>query len=122
MATVILPKPHLLEDAGSPTGFRLNIAGDAFFMEQLAQSPSIVNSYLGGTPANNYQIDTKNLVMQVVSDGRTATDATIHIQSGGKENSSPCNLKKNNSGQWKLFDIGAIATGVQKTEAEKGDF
>nr|MDO8112001.1 hypothetical protein [Candidatus Sigynarchaeota archaeon] len=122
MATVILPKTHLLPLDSSPTGFKINFQGDGFFLEQMAASPQIVNSYLGGTPDNNYTVDTKNLVMNIVSDGRTPTDATIHIQSAGKDFSSPCNLRKNNNGQWKLFTIGSIATGVQKTEAEKGDF
>jgi hypothetical protein len=122
MATLILPKTHCLADGGSPTGFKLNFGGDGYFMEHMAESPRIVNSYLGGSPTNDYAVDTKNFVMHVVSDGRTPLDATIHIQSEGKDFSSPCNLRKNNSGQWKLFKIGSIATGVQQTEKEKGDF
>ncbi|NMC03892.1 MAG: hypothetical protein GYA24_01710 [Candidatus Lokiarchaeota archaeon] len=122
MATLILPKTHLLPDNRSPTGFKLNFMGDGYFMEHMAESPRIVNSYLGGSPENNYEIDTNNLVMHIVSEGSNAESVTIHIQSAGKDFSSPCNLRKNNSGQYKLFQIGSIATGVQKTEQEKGDF
>jgi hypothetical protein len=122
MATVILPKTHCLPDSNSPTGLKLNMMGDGYFMEHMAESPRIVNSYLGGSPTNNYEIDTKNLVMHIVSEGTSPDTVTIHIQSEGKDFSSPCNLRKNSSGQWKLFQIGSIATGVQKTEQEKGDF
>ncbi len=46
----------------------------------------------------------------------------IFIQSGGKDNATPLQLRKNNSGQWKLTEYSSVCTGVKKTPQEEGDF
>jgi hypothetical protein len=122
MATVVLPKTFLLTNTSSPTGFKLNQRGDGYLLEHMRENPRIVNSYLGGTPDNNYKIDPANIDMHVVAEATVETDATIKVQSAGKDLDSPCFLRKNNEGQWKLFGFSSIATGVKKTEQEKGDF
>ena len=122
MATVPLAKTFLLTSTESPTGFKINPGGDGYLMEHMRESPRIINSYLGGTPKNNYEIDPENIDMHIVGEVIEGTDAVIKIQSGGKDLDSPCALRKNKDGQWKLFGFSSIATGVQQTEAEKGDF
>jgi len=122
MATVVLPKTFLLTSTSSPTGFKINPRGDGYLMEHMRESPRIVNSYLGGSPDNNYKIDPANIDMHLVAEAIVGTDATIKIQSAGKDLDTPCFLRKNNEGQWKLFGFSSIATGVKKTEQEKGDF
>ena len=122
MATVVLPKTFLLTSTSSPTGFKINPRGDGYLMEHMRESPRIVNSYLGGSPDNNYKIDPENIDIHLVAEAIIGTDATIKIQSAGKDLDTPCFLRKNNEGQWKLFGFSSIATGVKKTEQEKGDF
>jgi len=122
MATIPLAKTFLLTSTESPTGFKINQRGDGFLMEHMRESPRIINSYLGGTPKNNYEIDPENIDMHLVGEIIEGTDAVIKIQSGGKDLDSPVSLRKNKDGQWKLFGFSSIATGVQQTEAEKGDF
>lgn len=122
MATIPLAKTFLLASTESPTGFKINRAGDGYLMEHMRESPRIINSYLGGTPDNNYELDPENIDMHIVGEVIEGTDAAIKIKSSGKDLDTPCPLRKNKDGQWKLFGFSSIATGVQQTETEKGDF
>jgi len=122
MATIPLAKTFLLADASSATGFKINRTGDGYLMEHMRENSRIINSYLGGTPDNNYELDPENIDMHIVGEVIEGTDAVIKIKSSGKDSDSPCPLRKNKDGQWKLFGFSSIATGIQQTEAEKGDF
>jgi hypothetical protein len=127
MATVILAKPFLLKSSSSPTGFKVNQKGDGYLLEHMRASPRIIKSYFGGNTKNNYEVDPEKLDMHVVGEYRGKTDrgipeACIKLQSGGKDYDTPLFLRQNNQGQWKMFGFSSLATGVQETEAELGDF
>jgi len=60
--------------------------------------------------------------MTVVSKKDHGKGVKIFIQSGGKDNPTPLQLRKNSSGQWKLTNYSSVCTGVKKTVEEEGDF
>ena len=127
MATLILAKTFLLKKSGSPTGFKINPAGDGYLMEHMRESPRIIKSYFGGTDKNNYEMDPENLDMHVTGkyEGKTQRgipEGCINLQSGGKDFETPMFLRRNNKGQWKMFGFSSLATGVKETEEEIGDF
>jgi hypothetical protein len=103
------------KDPKSPTGFKLSVSDRTLF-EQMAESPEIVNSYLGGTPDNGYRVDPSHLMMMVLSEGHDKDWCTVTIQSAGKAFSTPCNMGKDGTGRWKLLQIASMATGVQKAK------
>jgi hypothetical protein len=43
-------------------------------------------------------------------------ESKIFMQSGGKDNPTPVQLKKNKEGYWKLFNASSIATGVKRIQ------
>jgi len=122
MATIILAKPLLEENSNSPTGFGLSKSGEGNLMQHMAEVPEIVRSYLGGTPENDYKLDVNKIVMTIVGEGTAGDDTTIAVQSAGKDEPSSCNLRKNNSGQWKLFNIDSLTTDVKPPKSKAGDF
>ena len=123
MATLVLPKPRLLVSKTSPSGYTPNPKGEGYFLNHMHENPRVVPSYLGGTPDNNYEIDPNNLQMTVVQEGVSGREAVVIIQSAGKDFSTPCGLRMNSSGYWKIFKgTGSIATGAKVTEEEKWDF
>ncbi|HUX98476.1 MAG TPA: hypothetical protein VMV49_02865 [Candidatus Deferrimicrobium sp.] len=127
MATIILAKTFLLKNSSSPTGFKVNPKGDGYLLEHMRETPRIVKSYFGGTPENDYEVDTENLDMLVVGKYEGKTDrgipeACITIDSGGKDFDTPLFLRRNDQGQWKMFGFSSFATGVQETKKELGDF
>ena len=123
MATLVLPKPRLLRSPGSPSGYICNPKGAGYMLRHMRENPRVPPSFLGGGPDNDYAIDEKNLVLNIVEEGVSGREAVVVIQSAGKDFSTPCGLRMNSSGYWKIFKgYGSIATGVQKTEEEKWDF
>lgn len=127
MATVILASTFLLKNTSSPTGFKVNRAGDGYLLEHMRESPRIIQSYFGGSPENNYTVDPEKLDMHVVGkyEGKTQQgipEACITLNSGGKDFDTPLFLRKNNQGQWKMFGFSSLATGVQVTKEELGNF
>ena len=113
MLTVTLS--DVWKDPKSPTGFKLSVSDRTLF-EQIAESPQIVDSYLGGTPNNDYRVDPTHLVMTVLSEGHDKDWCTVTIQSAGKAFSTPCNMGKDGTGRWKLLQIASMATGIQKAK------
>ncbi len=123
MATLVLPKPRLLKSPSSPSGFICNPKGEGYMLRHMRENPRVPLSFLGGSPDNDYKIDENNLTMNVVEEGVYGREAIVVLQSAGKDFSTPCGLRMNSSGYWKIFKgTGSIATGVQKTEEEKWDF
>ena len=123
MATLVLPKPRLLKNAASPSGYICNPKGAGYMLRHMRENPRVPLSFLGGSPDNDYQIDENNLQLNVVEEGVSGREAIVVIQSAGKDFATPCGLRMNSSGYWKIFKgYGSIATGVQKTEEEKWDF
>jgi len=123
MATLTLPKNFCEKDSSSPSGFKLSIKGELYYLEQIRKRPNIIKSYLGGTPANNYEIDPDNLKLNVVEEAVEKDKAIIVIQSAGKDNNTPMQLKKNKHGYWKIFmGTSSIATGVKVTSDQVDDF
>ena len=112
MVTVVYPEKDLLKDPKSPSGFKLTNQ-DRNFMDHLAEQPDIVNSYLGGTPGNGYQIDVNHLVLTVTHEGFDNDWGTVTVQSGGKDFSTPMNVGKDAEGRWKVLEIAVMATGVK---------
>ncbi len=123
MATLCLPKNFCHKDPGSPSGFTIDIKGELYFLNQVREHPNNIKSYLGGTPDNNYEIDEDNLKLHIIKEGIEKNKALIIIQSAGKDNPTPVELKKNKHGYWKIFKgTGSIATGVKVTAEEQDDF
>ncbi|NHI91326.1 MAG: hypothetical protein EAX96_02400 [Candidatus Lokiarchaeota archaeon] len=123
MATLVLPKPRLLVSKSSPSGYITNPKGEGYLLNHMKENPRVVPSYIGGSPDDNYQIDPNNLQMTVLEEGVSGREAVVVIQSAGKDFPTPCGLRMNNAGYWKIFKgTGSIATGAQVTEEEKWDF
>jgi hypothetical protein len=73
----------------------------------------IAASYLGGTLANKYKPDYKMTIKFVSSSKRGEKESKVFIQSGGKDNPSPVQLRKNDDGYWKIFEYSSLYTGVK---------
>ncbi len=121
MMTVVVSKKHCMEDGKSPSGLKLGRSAK-YFIGQFKKNPQIAASYVGGTPENRYKYKKSELVMTVVKKQDYQGGYKIFIQSGGKDNPTPLQLKKNSSGQWKLTEYSSVCTGVKKTPEELGDF
>jgi len=121
MMTVIVSKRDTMEAGGSPSGLKLRPSAK-YFIGQFKRNKNIARSYVGGNPANGYKIDEDKLVMTVVKKDEFGKGLKIFIDSEGKDFDTPVQLRKNNSGQWKLIEYSSICTGVQKTLEEEGDF
>ncbi len=122
MATLVLPKNYLLVDSTSPSGFKLGKT-ERYLFYHIRENPNTIPSFLGGNPNNNYKVDPNNLEINVVQEGVSGREAVVVLQSGGKDFSTPCGLRMNKDGYWKIFKgTGSIATGVKVTEEEKWDF
>ncbi|MHA1380099.1 MAG: DUF6935 domain-containing protein [Candidatus Helarchaeota archaeon] len=124
MATLCIPTTFLRKDSGSPSGWTMDMKGELYYLDQIRKHPENVKSYLGGTPANGYQIDEDNLELNIIKEGiEKDKKALIVIQSAGKDFPTPIELKKNKHGYWKIFKgTSSIATGVKKTSDEVDDF
>ncbi len=124
MITLTVKKDYMQNDPASPSGLKLPQAGEGYFVQHMLESPNIVLSYFGGTPANNYEIDKDNLEMLVIGKAidNKSKHAVIDVQSGGKDIYSRVKLQQNKKGIWKLYSTSSMATGVKKTEEEVGDF
>jgi len=123
MASLLLPTPRLHKNPKSPSGWALNKPTELFFLEHMKENPNTPKSYLGGTPQNNYEIDENNLKLHVVQEGVKDREAVVVIQSAGKDFSSPCGLRLNKDGYWKIFKgTGSIATQSRITDEEMWDF
>ncbi|MBN2150471.1 MAG: hypothetical protein JW839_03390 [Candidatus Lokiarchaeota archaeon] len=80
----------------------------------------IAASYLGGTPANKYKSDYKASITLLPSSKRGEKESKVFVQSGGKDNPSPVQLRKNDEGYWKIFEYSSLYTGVKPIKS--GDF
>lgn len=121
MMTLLVHKDHCLPDKKSPSGLKLGRSAK-YFIGQFKKNPRIAASYVGGTPENGYKYTKSDLAMTVVSKQDYQKGYKIFIQSGGKDNPTPLQVRENSSGQWKLVEYSSVCTGVQKTPQEKGDF
>ncbi len=121
MMTVVVSKKDCLKNGRSPSGLKLGRSAK-YFIGQFKKSPRIAASYVGGTPKNGYKFKKSSLNMTVVKKQDHGTGLKIFIQSGGKDFGTPLQLRKNNSGQWKLTEYSSVCTGVKKTPQEEGDF
>ncbi|MEX2684015.1 MAG: hypothetical protein Q6373_020760 [Candidatus Sigynarchaeota archaeon] len=117
---MVLPKDQLTPQ-GEP-GTQHKIA-----MNQFGQTVpgtdfkgGIAASYLGGTPANKYKPDYKASITLLPSSKRGEKDSKVFVQSGGKDNPSPVQLRKNDEGYWKIFEYSSLYTGVKPIKS--GDF
>ena len=115
MATSVIIEKNLWADASSQSGFKI-AAYDRKSFDALATLPGVVNSYLGGTLDNGYEIDPENLVMHVEGAGYSGNDGTVHVKSSGKDFTTPFNVTKDAKGQWKITDFNSAATGVKQPE------
>ena len=115
MATAVLAEKMVNVDKGSPSGFKIAISDKKIF-DSLATLPGVVNSYLGGTLDNGYEIDPDNIVMHVESAGYSGNDGSVHIKSSGKDFTTPFNVLKDAKGQWRVVDYYSAATGVKQPE------
>ena len=79
---------------------------------------SAAKSYLGGTPENGYIYDYDHPIRILEQSDRGDEESKVFVQSGGKDLPSPVHLRKNESGQWKLFNVSSLATGVRKPRSK----
>ena len=121
MMTVIVSKKDCLKNGRSPSGLKLGRSAK-YFIGQFKKNPRIAASYVGGTPKNGYKYKKNSLTMTVVKKQDHGKGLKVFIQSGGKDFDTPLQLRKNNSGQWKLTEYSSVCTGVKKTPQEEGDF
>jgi hypothetical protein len=49
----------------------------------------------------------------VSSSKRGEKESKVFIQSGGKDNPSPVQLRKNDEGYWKIYEYSSLYTGVK---------
>lgn len=106
MVALTMPD-HYLNTDGTP-------GRDAFLEYFMNDGGSAAMSYLGGTPENGYVYDYDHPIRILEQSDRGDIESKIFIQSGGKDLPSPVHLKRNDSGQWKLFNVSSLATGVKK--------
>ncbi|UCE10247.1 MAG: hypothetical protein JSW61_14945 [Candidatus Thorarchaeota archaeon] len=123
MMTVVVSKRDSDEDDRSPSGLKLRARGGGYFVQQFAKNPNIARSYVGGTNENDYKFSKSNLAMTIVREQEMGDKhLKIFIQSGGKDNPTPVQVRQNKHGQWKLTEYSSICTGVKKPASEEGDF
>ena len=108
MAAMTLPKPHLNKSGlpGSSEKYLLD-----HMKEEGGNTPK---SYLGGTVDNGYDYSYDNNITALPQSKKGDKESKIFIQSGGKDNPTPVQLKKNKDGYWKLFNTSSIGTGVKR--------
>ncbi len=113
MMSVVIAEWHCIEDGSFPSGFKLDdIAKNC--LGHFRGNKNIARSYIGGTSENNYQIDRGKLTMTVMSEDRDDLGlTTIHIKSGGRDESTALQVAKNKSGQWKLTNYISICRDVK---------
>ena len=121
MMTVVVSKKDSLKNGRSPSGLKLGRSAK-YFIGQFKKNPRIAASYVGGPPENGYKLKKSSLTMTVVKKQDHGKGLKIFIQSGGKSNPTPLQVRKNSSGQWKLTEYSSVCTGVKKTPQEEGDF
>lgn len=123
MMTVVVSKKDSLEDGSSPSGLKLNPRGAGYYVNQFAKNKNIARSYVGGTPENNYEIDSSRLEMKVVREQELGKDKfKVFIDCGGADSPRPVQVARNKSGQWKLIEYSSLCVGVKKSADEEGDF
>jgi len=109
MAAIALPKNHL-NAKGAPG------QSEQYLLDHMKEDPNIPKSYLGGTTDNGYSSSYDNEIIALPQSKKGEKESKIFIQSGGKDNPTPVQLKKNKFGIWKLFNTSSIATGVKKIQ------
>ena len=109
MCAITLPKNYLNAKGllGKTEKYRLN---------HMREDPNTPKSYLGGTVENGYEYSYDNDVVSLPQSKKGEKESKIFIQSGGKDNPTPVQLKKNKDGYWKLFNASSIATGVKRIQ------
>ncbi len=126
MMSILVHKDQTKEDLMSPSGRGL-LRTQAYFLFHTKENPDVPRSYLGGTPENDYEIDTKALKMTVLKiqerkPKRGPIQAKVWIKSAGKDNPTPTSLACNKHGQWKILECSSIITGVRESVQEEEDF
>ena len=109
MAALTLPKNYL-NQSGMP------LSSEQYRLDHMKEDPNIPKSYLGGTPDNGYSWDPNYTITALPQSKKGEKESKIFIQSGGKDNPTPVQLKKNKFGIWKLFNVSSVATGVKRIE------
>ncbi len=110
MAAITLPKNYLNKRGllGNTEKYR--------FEHMKEDGGNAPKSYLGGTPDNNYAYSYDNEIVSLPQSKKEEKKSKILIQSGGKDNPTANELKKNKHGYWKLFNVSSVATGVKRIE------
>ncbi len=121
MMTVVITKNDCVEDGRSPTGLKLGNRA-TYFVEQFLESRNNARSYVGGTNENNYEIDWDKLTLTIVKKQDHQGGYKFFVESGGRDNPVPCQLKKNKHGQWKLTEYSSFCMDVKKPRSEVDDF
>nr|MDO8109514.1 hypothetical protein [Candidatus Sigynarchaeota archaeon] len=117
---MVLPKDDL--DANGEVGTAQKSAMQNFgrIVKGTDFPGAIAASYLGGSPDNNYKYSYDNkIVVDTKQTKRAEKECKLFIKSGGKDMSSPVQVKKNAEGYWKIFEYSSLYTGVKPI---KGDF
>ncbi|MHA1211423.1 MAG: DUF6935 domain-containing protein, partial [Candidatus Heimdallarchaeota archaeon] len=121
MATIPLAKTHNEKVEFTPSGLKLGPSNRKLF-QYMRNDPNIAKSYLGADYTNDYAFNAKKLEMKVLATVIDSGQASVIIQSGGKDNPTPIKLAENKNGQWKVIEFSSLATGVRKPSSVAGDF
>ena len=121
MMTIVITKNDCREDGSSPSGLKLGNRAK-YFVEQFLESKHNARSYVGGTNENDYDIDWDKLTLTIVRKQDHMGGVKIFVQSGGRDNPVPCQLKENNKGQWKLTEYSSFCMDVKPSKSSEGDF
>ena len=78
----------------------------------------IAASYLGGMPSNKYKPD-YNTTIKILNQSRGDKENKVFVQSGGKDNPSPVQLRQNDDGYWKISEYSSLYTGVKPVKSGK---
>ncbi|MHA1358892.1 MAG: hypothetical protein ACTSRC_12295 [Candidatus Helarchaeota archaeon] len=119
MATLILPSNYLVENADSPSGFKINPEGEGWPIWDLWSDPITVKSYLGGEANEEYKLDKDgDIVLKVIGKAQKGREAALVITSADKDTEVTVSLKRNKKGQWKIFTMTSADVG----KVEEDDF
>lgn len=103
---------------------------DREMLRRLQANPDIARSYVGGRHDADYAwdgtakvtFDTEYSAARQGVDYPQPGSAKLFVACGGADTPRPVELRRNASGQWKVFGWSSLTVGVRKRASAAGDF
>lgn len=115
---LVLPKDELNGDGEPDATHRFALEQFGKTVKGTSFAGGIAASYLGGTNQNGYAYSYESAVRVDTRQTRREEDKVkLFVRSGGKDNPSPVQLRKNATGYWKIFEYSSLYTGVKPIES-----